>query len=71
MKNTTVRNLVLALGAFILWGNIVSFLLPAEQYGAVVKTVDFATAVYLAATLIAAIASAVKKGRGGRSGRQR
>ncbi len=61
MKNKTVRNFVLALGAFILWGNIVSFLLPAEQYGAVMKTIDFAAAVCLAAALTAAAVCAAKK----------
>ncbi len=61
MKNKTVRNFVLALGAFILWGSIVSFLLPAEQAGAVIKTVDFATAVCLASALTAAAVRAAKK----------
>ena len=51
-KQNTIRDLALAFGVFVFWGNVVSFLLPAEQYGAVVKTVDFASAVFLLAVLI-------------------
>ena len=60
-KDKTLRNVAVALGVFILWANIVSLLLPVEQYGAVIKTVDFATALFALALLIAAFAGAGRR----------
>lgn len=57
----TIRNLTIALAAFVLWGNLISLLLPAEEYGAVMKTVDFATVVFLVALLIAAVWGSVRE----------
>ncbi len=57
----TIRNLAIALAAFVLWGNLISLLLPAEEYGAVMKTVDFATVVFLVALLIAAVWGSVRE----------
>ena len=55
MKNKTIRNTTIALVAFVLWGNLVSLLLPAEQFVAVMKTVDFATVLFSAAALVYAV----------------
>ena len=60
-ERKTIRNIALALGAFILWGNLISLLLPAEQYGAVIKTVDFTTVLYLAVILVAVLLKLRKK----------
>ena len=54
MKNyNTVRNIAVALGVFVLWGNIISLLLPVDQYDVVIKTVDFTTVLVVLALLIA------------------
>ena len=47
----TVWNVILALSFFILWGNVISLLLPAEDYSAVIKITDFATILYLVIVL--------------------
>ena len=52
MKKTT-WNLILALAVFVLWGNAVSLFLPVEDFGAVIKMIDFATVLYITAVLIA------------------
>ena len=49
----TVWNIILALAVFVLWGNVISLLLPAEDYGAVIKITDFATILYLMIALAA------------------
>ena len=61
-KQGVIRNLAVALGVFLFWGNLISFLLPTEQYGAVIKTIDFSTAVFLLAILLSA-AARLRKGR--------
>ena len=53
-KNKTMRSIAIALGLFVLWGNIISLLLPVEEYGAVIKTIDFATILFVLAFLTAA-----------------
>ena len=53
-KNKTMRNIAIALGTFVLWGNIISLLLPVEEYGAVIKTIDFSTILFILAFLTAA-----------------
>ena len=68
-KKNTIFNLSVAFGAFLFWGNLVSFLLPAEQYGALVKTVDFATALFLLAVLVTAAAGIVRGRRQRKAGR--
>ncbi len=40
-------NCVAALGLLVLWGNLVRFFLPAEQLGAILETLDFATVAYV------------------------
>lgn len=62
-KKTAIFNLTAAFGAFLFWGNLVSFLLPAEQYGAIIKTVDFATALFLLAVLATACVRLVRQRR--------
>jgi len=52
---TYLRNTVCALCMLILWGNIVSLFLPPEQYGTIVKTVDFSTVLFALAVLIAVL----------------
>ena len=54
-EKKTLRNIAVALCVFVLWGNLISLLLPADQYGAVIKTVDFSTVLFLLAILITAI----------------
>ena len=53
-KNKTLRNIVFALGLFVLWGNVISLLLPIEEYGAVIKTIDFSTILFVLAMLAVA-----------------
>lgn len=53
-KNKTMRSIAIALGLFVLWGNIISLLLPVEEYGAVIKTIDFSTILFILAFLTAA-----------------
>ena len=59
----TIRNLAIALGTFMLWGNIISLLLPTEEYGAVMKTVDFATVLFLLAIVITAVWGSIRESR--------
>ncbi len=65
MKNNTIRSISFALGIFLLWANFVSLLLPAEQYAAIIKIVDFTTVLSLSAILITAFAAAGGKGKSG------
>ncbi len=60
-EKSRVRNVAIALGAFIFWGNLVSLMLPVENYAAVAKTVDFATVVFLLAGLFTAVADLRKR----------
>ena len=60
-EHRAIRGLVIALIVFVLWGNVISLLLPAEDYGAVTKTVDFATVLFLLAILIAVIIGTVRE----------
>ena len=70
MKNlNTIRSFAIALAAIVLWGNLVSLLLPAEEHSMVVKTVDFATVLFLLAIMITAIIGTVKERR--RTGREK
>ena len=62
-EHRAIRGLVIALIVFVLWGNVISLLLPAEDYGAVTKTVDFATVLFLLAILIAVIIGTVRERR--------
>ena len=59
----TIRSIAFALGFFVLWGNIISLMLPADQYGTVIKTVDFVSVLYVLAVLVAFLAEAVKTGK--------
>ena len=60
-ERKTIRNIAAALGAFVLWGNLVGLLLPAEEHGAVVGTLDFAAALFLTAILAAACAAILRQ----------
>ena len=62
-KYKTLRNVAAALGVFLFWGNVASLLLPAEEYGAVIKAVDFITAFVLLVVLIVAAYMSIKKRR--------
>ena len=62
-EHRAIRGLVIALIVFVLWGNVISLLLPAEDYGVVTKTVDFATVLFLLAILIAVIIGTVRERR--------
>ena len=62
-EHRAIRGLVIALIVFVLWGNVISLLLPAEDYGAVTKAVDFATVLFLLAILIAVIIGTVRERR--------
>ena len=59
----TLQNVILALGFFVLWGNIVSLLLPAEQYGAVIKMIDFASLLFILAVLVPLVIGRRKSGK--------
>lgn len=59
----TIRSIAFALGFFVLWGNIISLLLPADEYGAVIKTVDFVSLLFALAILAAFVAEAAKTGK--------
>ena len=62
MKNSkTIRNLGIALCVFVFWGNLVSLFLPVEEYGAVIKMIDFASALFVLAVLISAVIGIVRK----------
>ena len=56
----TIRGIAFALGFFVLWGNVISLMLPADQYGAVIKTVDFVSILFALAILAAFLAETVK-----------
>ena len=59
----TLQNVILALGFFVLWGNIVSLLLPAEQYGSVIKMIDFASLLFILAVLVPLVIGRHKGGK--------
>lgn len=59
----TLQNVILALGFFVLWGNIVSLLLPAEQYGTVIKMIDFASLLFILAVLVPLVIGRRKGGK--------
>ena len=59
----TLQNVILALGFFVLWGNIVSLLLPAEQYGSVIKMIDFASLLFILAVLVPLVIGRRKSGK--------
>ncbi len=60
MKNKTERNLAIAFAIFVIWGNLISIFLPTEEYGAVIKTVDFVSVLFLLTFLIIEIRSIMK-----------
>ena len=60
-EKNRIRDVAIALGAFIFWGNLVSLMLPVENYAAVAKTVDFATVVFLLAGLFMVAADLRKR----------
>ncbi len=64
MKNSrTIRNLGISLCVFVFWGNLVSLFLPMEEYGAVIKMIDFASALFVLAVLISAVIGIVREQR--------
>ena len=67
MRNhKTIRDLAIALGFLVLWGNIVSLLLPADEYGSIIKIVDFASLLFAAVVLGTGLSSVIKKGKAGK-----
>ena len=51
----TIRNLIIALAFFVLWGNVVSLMLPADAHEAVIKLVDFGSLLFALAVLAAGL----------------
>ena len=56
----SMRNLIIALAFFVLWGNVVSLMLPADDYDAIVKLVDFASLLFALAVLIAGLTGFIR-----------
>lgn len=60
-ENKTLLNWAIALSVFVVWGNIVSLLIPADQYDAIVKIIDFVSLLFALVVLITAVAGKRKK----------
>ena len=54
-ENKTVLNWAIALSIFVVWGNVVSLLIPSDQYDTVIKLIDFVSLVYALAVLVSAV----------------
>ena len=65
-----IRNLAFALAAFLLWGNAVCLLLPAEEYAAIVRALSLTLGLFLAEILIIALIALLRE-RAGRRGLRR
>ena len=64
----TLRNIAIAFGFFVFWGNLVSLLLPASQHGTAIKIVDFASLVFILLFLIIALIGMKKEQRNNTDG---
>ena len=54
-ENKTVLNWAIALSIFVVWGNVVSLLIPSDQYDTVIKLIDFVSLLYALAVLVSAV----------------
>ena len=54
-ENKTMLNWAIALSIFVVWGNVVSLLIPSDQYDTVIKLIDFVSLVYALAVLVSAV----------------
>jgi hypothetical protein len=61
-----LRNLIIALAFFVLWGNVVSLMLPPEAHETVIKLVDFGSLLFALAVLAAGVSGFAKAKRGER-----
>ena len=59
-KDNTQKNLTIAFGFLVVWGNLISLFLPADQFGTIIKIVDFASVIFLLCVLVTEI---VKKNK--------
>ena len=50
-KGSSLFNGTIALVFLVLWGNLIRLLLPAEQYGVILKTLDYALFLYVVAVI--------------------
>ena len=50
-KGTSLFNSTIAWIFLVLWGNLIRLLLPAEQYGVILKTLDYALFLYVIAVI--------------------
>ena len=67
----SMRNLIVALAFFVLWGNVISLMLPAEAYDTIVKLVDFASLLFALAVLAAGLTGFVKTRKGSARGEKK
>ena len=61
-----LRNLIIALAFFVLWGNVVSLMLPPEAHETVIKLVDFGSLLFALAVLAAGLFGMAKSKSGAR-----
>ena len=54
-KYNTQKNLTIAFGFLVVWGNLISLFLPADQFGTIIKIVDFASVIFLLCVLVTEI----------------
>ena len=50
-KGSSLFNGTIALVFLVLWGNLIRLLLPAEQNGVILKTLDYALLLYVVAAI--------------------
>ena len=62
----TLRNLIIALAFFVLWGNVVSLMLPPDDYDTIAKLVDFGSLLFALAVLAAGLLDFAKAKSGAR-----
>ena len=60
----SMRNLIVALAFFVLWGNVISLMLPAEDCRAIGRLVDFGSLLFALAVLAAGLTGFIKTKRG-------
>ena len=64
-ENKTVLNWAIALSIFVVWGNVVSLLIPSDQYDTVIKLIDFVSLLYALAVLVSAVTGKRREHTGG------
>ena len=67
-ENKTVLNWAIALSIFVVWGNVVSLLIPSDQYDTVIKLIDFVSLLYALAVLVSAVTGKRREHTGGADG---